>query len=86
MTVKEWYDFNHNSGFSWNIGDYIVKVFRRKSYEKTDIILTAPIADKDLCRMFSNYKLIFIGRGRYQDDTVGEIVLGIYPDDNEEIE
>ena len=85
MTVKEWHDFNHNSDFSWSIGDYIVKVFRHKSYEKKDIMLTGTVDDKDLCRMFGDYKLIFISRGNYQDTDNGvKIVLGIYPDDENE--
>ena len=81
MTVREWHNFNHNRGFSWSIGDYAVKIYSKKSYHQKDIILTAGVADKDLCRLFGSYELIYINRSGYQDDNGAKICLGIWPND-----
>lgn len=62
MKLREWCDFNFNNDqFSNNIGDIIVKVFRRESHDNNNKMFQQLLRVKDALDLFGDFKLFSIG-------------------------
>lgn len=58
MKLIDWYNFNFgNEQFNCNIGDIYVKVFRRQSYEKGEMIIEQLMKPSDMAYLFGDYEM-----------------------------
>lgn len=68
MRLIDWYNFNFdNEQFKCNIGDIYVKVFRKKSYDKKDMIFEQLMDPKDMIHLFGDYKMFVLGTDMKND-------------------
>ena len=68
MKLIEWYNFNFNNDqFRCDIGDIYVKVFRKESYDKKDMIFEQLMNPKDMIHLFGDYKMFKFGKDEKND-------------------
>ena len=63
MKFKDWYKFNFcNEDFECSIGDIYVKVFRKKSFVREDMVLEHLIKHEDAIVLFGDYELFVVNK------------------------
>ena len=62
MKLRDWYNFNFcNEQLRCNIGDIYVKVFRKESYKREDMVLEQLMKLNDMIYLFGDYKMFLLG-------------------------
>lgn len=68
MKLCDWYNFNFgNEHFKCNIGDVYVKVFRKESYNREDMIFEQLMNPIDMVNLFGDYKMFLLNKDIQND-------------------
>ena len=68
MKLSDWYNFNfNNEQFKCNIGDVYVKVFRKESYKREDMIFEQLMDPVDMNNLFGDYKMFLLNKDIQND-------------------
>lgn len=61
MKLRDWYNFNFcNEQFRCGFGDIYVKVFRKESPKRDDMIFEQLMSPEDMVHLFGDYKMFLL--------------------------